>query len=123
MDKLEIFVDKQEIDVGVVSEITEHSDGVDVVIYEQGSDFELGFSIYYDQYSIKHYNAGYRPRINTGDQIEIVGHEAPEGIRKLTVNDFVWFEYNKEQARIIKQIRKRTREIVQLQEELNGRAS
>lgn len=114
--------EKQEIDSGKVIEISKHYDGVEIIIQEPGSDFELGFAVYYDEYSIKFYKAGSRPVIHVGDDIKIVGHDDPEGIRKLSVNDEVWFDYTKAQARIVRQIRKRLREVAELQEKLDGRA-
>lgn len=109
---------EQEADYGLVTSVTKAFNGMEVIIREDGSDFEIGFPVYFDLYS--NIPLDRDPVIQVGDSIRIIGFEDDGIIRNLSVNGVEWFDYTKKEAEIISQIRRRRREISILSDELNG---
>lgn len=100
-----------ETDVGKITDIQSHANGYNVVIKEDGADYEIGFPVYREDLG------GWFPC--KGDEVEIVG--LSEGlITKLKINGKFIFERTLKQAAIWKEIRQIETRARQLRELLKN---
>lgn len=98
-------------DVGNIVEIITGANGWNIIIQEEGAEYELGFPIYQEDVG------GWFPC--KGDRVEVTG--VPEGlITELTINDRVIFDRTEEEASIWKEIRQHESIARTLREKLRG---
>lgn len=108
---MELEINDSTIDVGYITEVTSGANGWNIIIHEEGADYELGFPVYKEDVG------GWFPC--KGDRVEVTG--MTEGlITGLAINDRVIFDRTEEEAAIWKEIRQHEGIARTLREKLRG---